>query len=102
LTQPWPAQEFWPAQLVVAVAQALEPLQEFMLKHLPALSPALALIGATANMAAAAVARAIPVVFLAVITGKSSNSFYGLYGLFPLRELRGQDFPVSSPEKSIF
>jgi hypothetical protein len=84
---------------VVAVAQALLPLQEFMLKHLPAFSPALALIGATANMATAAVARAIPVVLLAVIIGKSSSIFSGLYGLFPLPELRGQDFPVSSPER---
>jgi hypothetical protein len=56
--------------LVVAVAQALAPLQEFTLKHLPAFSPALALIGATANMAAAAAASAILLVFLAVIIGK--------------------------------
>jgi hypothetical protein len=69
LTQPCPAQEFWPAQLEVAVAQALVPLQELTLKHLPAFSPAVALIGAMANMAAAAAARATPVVFLAVIIG---------------------------------
>jgi hypothetical protein len=67
LTQPCPAQEFWPAQLEVAVAQALVPLQELTLKHLPDNSPADALIGANANMAAAAAARATPVVFLAVI-----------------------------------
>ena len=73
LIQPCPAQEFWPAQLEVAVAQALVPLQELTLKHLPAVSPADALIGATANMAAAAAARATPVVFLAVIINLSSS-----------------------------
>jgi hypothetical protein len=73
LTQPFPAQEFCPAQLVVAVAQALVPLQELTLKHLPAVSPADALIGATANMAAAAAARVTPVVFLAVIIYFSSS-----------------------------
>ena len=61
LTQPWPAQEFCPAQLVVAVAQALVPLHELMLKHLPAVSLAEALIGATANRVAAAAASATPV-----------------------------------------
>jgi len=65
-TQPCPAQEFCPAQLEVAVAQALVPLQELMLKHLPVVSAAEALIGATANIAAAAAAMATPVVFLAV------------------------------------
>jgi hypothetical protein len=58
---------------VVAVAQALVPVQEFTLKHLPAFSAALAPIGAKANMAAAAAARATPVVFLAVIIGNSSG-----------------------------
>jgi hypothetical protein len=67
LTQPCPAQEFCPAQLEVAVAQALVPLQELTLKHFPLVAPADALIGANANMAAAAAARATPVVFLAVI-----------------------------------
>jgi hypothetical protein len=69
LTQPCPAQEFWPAQLVVAVAQALVPLHELTLKHLPAFSVAVALIGAIANIAAAAAASATPVVFLAVFIG---------------------------------
>jgi hypothetical protein len=73
LTQPCPAHEFWPAQLLVAVAQALVPLQELTLKHFPAVSPAEALIGATANMAAAVAARANPVVFLAVIIKLSSS-----------------------------
>ncbi|NCF37497.1 MAG: hypothetical protein GWP56_14125 [Gammaproteobacteria bacterium] len=48
------------------MAQALVPLQELTLKHLPAFSAAVALIGAIANRAAAAAARATPVVFLAV------------------------------------
>jgi len=83
LTQPCPAQEFWPAQLEVAVAQALVPLQELTLKHLPAVSPADTLIGATANMAAAAAARATPVVFLAVIINLSSSFKNWLYWFFP-------------------
>jgi hypothetical protein len=58
---------------VVAVAQALVPLQVFTLKHLPATSAAEALIGAMANMAAAAAAIATPVVFLAVIIVNSSS-----------------------------
>jgi type III secretory pathway component EscS len=98
LTQPWPAQEFWPAQLVVAVAQALVPLQELTLKHLPAFSAAVALIGAIANIAAAAAARATPVVFLAVFIEfflKLINVFFVLV-LSPLRELRGSDFAESS------
>jgi hypothetical protein len=66
------------------VAQALVPLHELTLKHLPAFSAAVALIGATANMAAAAAARATPVVFLAVIIEsilKLINVW--LYWLFP-------------------
>jgi hypothetical protein len=55
------------------VAQALVPLQELTLKHFPLVAPADALIGATANMAAAAAARATPVVFLAVIIHLSSS-----------------------------
>ena len=70
-TQPWPAHEFWPAQLEVAVAQALVPLQELMLKHFPTVSAAEPFIGATANSAAAVAAMATPVVFLAVFM----NSF---------------------------
>jgi hypothetical protein len=50
----------------VAVAQALVPLQELMLKHLPD-SPADALIGAIANMVAAAAANATPETFLTVL-----------------------------------
>jgi len=74
---------------VVAVAQALVPLQELTLKHLPAVSPALALIGAIANMVAAAAASANPVVLLAVIMYKSSNiSIYCGVGFYPVRELR--------------
>jgi hypothetical protein len=66
-TQPLPAQEFCPAQLVVAVAQALSPLQEFTSKHFPDFSPAIApLIGALANIAAAAAAKATPDTFFAV------------------------------------
>jgi hypothetical protein len=83
LTQPCPAQEFCPAQLEVAVAQALVPLQELTLRHLPAVAPADALIGATANMAAAAAASATPVVFLAVIINLSSNFKSCLYWFFP-------------------
>ena len=50
----------------MAVAQALVPLQELTLKHLP-LSPAdTVLIGAMENMAAAAAAKATPEIFLAV------------------------------------
>jgi hypothetical protein len=55
----------------VAVAQALVPLQELMLKHFPVASAAEAFIGAIANIAAAAAAMATPVVFLAVLI----NSF---------------------------
>jgi hypothetical protein len=83
LTHPWPAQVFWPAQLEVAVAQALVPLQELTLKHLPAVSPADALIGAMANMAAAAAARATPVVFLAVIINLPSSFKIWLYWFIP-------------------
>jgi hypothetical protein len=69
---------------VVAVAQALVPLHELTLKHLPAVSPAEALIGATANMAAAAAARATPVVFLAVFIGNYPQVIKRLYVLvFP-------------------
>jgi len=51
----------------VAVAQALVPLQELMLKHLPAFSAATApFIGAIANIAAAAAAKATPETFFAV------------------------------------
>jgi hypothetical protein len=82
LTQPCPAQEFCPAQLVVTVAQALVPLQELTLKHLPDTSPADALIGATANMAAAAAASATPVVFLAVIINYSSSLNVSCTGFF--------------------
>jgi len=103
LTQPWPAQEFCPAQLLVAVAQALVPLQELTLKHLPDTSPADALIGATANMAAAAAARATPVVFLAVII-KLSSSLKKLVVLVfsPLRELREVEFRESSENNATF
>jgi hypothetical protein len=59
------------------------PLQELTLKHLPAVSPADTLIGATANMAAAAAARATPVVFLAVIIKLSSSFKNWLYWIFP-------------------
>jgi hypothetical protein len=58
-------------------------LQELTLKHLPAFSAAEALIGATANMAAAAAARAIPVVFLAVFIKLSSGLNVGCTGFFP-------------------
>jgi hypothetical protein len=47
-------------------------------------------------MAAAAAARATPVVFLAVIIDKSSSYVCVLYGLFVLRELRGTVFTESS------
>jgi hypothetical protein len=65
-TQPCPAHEFCPAQLEVAVAQALVPLQELTSKHLPVSLPAKALIGAMANMVAAAAANATPEIFFAV------------------------------------
>jgi hypothetical protein len=88
---------------VVAVAQALVPLQELTLKHLPAFSAAEALIGATANMAAAAAARAIPVVFLAVFINLSSRFECWLYWFFsPLRELRGTNFRLSSENLAVF
>jgi hypothetical protein len=106
LTQPCPAQEFCPAQLLVAVAQALVPLQELTLKHLPDTWPADALIGATANRAAAAAASATPVVFLAVIINLSSSLNVSCTGFFsPLRELREAEFPESSeklPDFRIF
>jgi len=50
-------------------------------------------------MAAAAAARATPVVFLAVIIDKSS-SLSELCGLCVLRKLRGTDFPESSAKIS--
>jgi len=49
------------------VAQALLPLHELTLKHLPLMLPADALIGAIANMAAAAAAKATPEILFAVI-----------------------------------
>ncbi|MCP4878151.1 MAG: hypothetical protein GY896_22075 [Gammaproteobacteria bacterium] len=103
LTQPCPAHEFCPAQLLVAVAQALVPLQELTLKHFPAFSPADALMGAMANMAAAAAARATPVVFLSVIM-KLSSSLKNIVVLayFPLRELREADFRESSEKNPDF
>jgi hypothetical protein len=79
------------------------PLQELTLKHLPAFSAAEALIGATANMAAAAAARAIPVVFLAVFI-KLILTFIMLVVLVfsPLREVREAGFPESSEKLSVF
>jgi hypothetical protein len=84
----------------VAVAQALVPLQELTLKHLP-LSPAdTVLIGAMENMAAAAAAKATPEIFLAVFI-YSTLRFKKLtccMGIFYtcIRRLRERGFKISS------
>jgi hypothetical protein len=59
--------EFSPLQLLVAVLHELKPLQELAPIHLPFTLPACAAIGAAASIAAAAIARTVPVVFLTVL-----------------------------------
>jgi hypothetical protein len=68
---PLPLHEFKPLQLLVAVLHELSPLQELAPMHLPFSLPAWAAMGAVANMAAAAIARAAPVVFFTLIMFKS-------------------------------
>ena len=60
--KPLPLQLFIPLQLLVAVLHELWPLHELAPMHLPTL-PALAVMGAVANRAAAVTASAAPVVF---------------------------------------
>jgi len=62
--------EFKPLQLLVAVLHELCPLHELAPIHLPFSLPAWAAMGAAANIAAAAIARAVPVVFFALIMSK--------------------------------
>ena len=72
--KPFPLQEFIPLQELFAVLQSLIPLHEFIPKHLTLFVCPLAIaevIGAAANPNAAAVAIAIPINFLLLMT----NSF---------------------------
>jgi hypothetical protein len=64
---PLPLHEFRPLQLLVAVLHELCPLHELAPMHLPFALPAWATMGAVANMAAAAIARVVPVVFFTLI-----------------------------------
>ncbi len=63
---PLPLHEFIPWQALVAVSQALWPLQALAPRHLPWASPAMVATGAPASMAAAAAASASPCTFSAV------------------------------------
>jgi hypothetical protein len=66
------------------------------LKHLPVLLPADTLIGATANMAAAAAAKATPEIFFAVIIETilrfKKIGYCNGYLIYPLRGLREYRF----------
>src|ERR1700761_3238516 len=58
-TKPWPLQEFWPLQELLALLQADLPLQELTPSHLTLASSALAVdTKAVENITAAAAARA--------------------------------------------
>jgi hypothetical protein len=64
-SHPWPLQEFWPLQELLAVLQELWPLQALMPAHLTLSALAGALVRTTAppiSMAAAVAARVAPVI----------------------------------------